>query len=106
MNSIFTIKNSVVSGIGAVAVAATFAGYGFCCHRHRESAEIQLEASDRNVATEWVPSDAELVRDNEGVGWVFGRMIGAEAPGSPDSSPFGGTPQRQWANRAKSIPRQ
>ena len=96
-----------MNGIGAVALASTFAGYCFYCHRHRESAEVQPEASDRNVATEWLPSDAELVRDNEGVGWVFGRMIGAaEAPGSPNSSPFGGTPQRQWANRAKSIPRQ
>ncbi|MDA1052391.1 MAG: hypothetical protein O3C40_18180 [Planctomycetota bacterium] len=56
---------------------------------HRDSM-VSNTITEKAPAPDWVPTDAELGNRNQGVGWVFGRMIGAaDAPGSPNHSPFG-----------------
>jgi hypothetical protein len=81
------MKLIVVLGVGTIALLAALVGSrSFWL----APAEIQCEASHREAATQWTPSDAELANGNQGVGWVFGRMIGvADAPGSPNHAPFG-----------------
>ena len=59
------------------------------CESHRD-VKIQNTASGSASEAEWVPTKAELANQNQGVGCVFGRMIGvSDAPGSPNHSPFG-----------------
>jgi len=76
--------------IGAIAIVliASLIGYR-CCESHRD-AKIESTASANSAEAEWIPTEADLANRSQGVGWVFGRMIGvSDAPGSPNHSPFG-----------------
>ncbi len=87
------MRRFIIVGIGMIALVAGLVGYR--CYRQAEQPSLTLEskAGQRDTTTEWTPSEAELAKDNKGVGWVFGRVMGvADAPGSLNHSPFVGAP--------------
>ena len=101
------MKRFVVIGIGAIAIVAGIAGYRACCQRQRKSVKNGAELVRRDDAPQWTPSGAELANGNQGVGWVFGRVMGvAEAPGNPNYSPFGGPAHWRPSDRVRAYPRQ
>lgn len=54
------------------------------CEGHRGDM-ASSKTTEATIPPNWTPSEADLARGNQGVGWVFGRMIGvANAPGSPN----------------------
>lgn len=82
------MKVFVFVGVLAIVLVASLIAHRNCPSCREGKLEGSSSANVPNA--EWVPTEAELANRNQGVGWVFGRMIGvSEVPGSPNHSPFG-----------------
>jgi hypothetical protein len=84
------MKRNVTVGIVFIVLVAASARYWLCARGASEPAENSHLSNDVGDVTHWYPTDAEAMNQNQGVGWVFGRVMGvSEAPGSVANSPFG-----------------
>lgn len=87
------MKRTVAIILGIILLSAVFVG--------SRSFDRGKRPATLPETTTIAPADdygADLVafERRQGVGWVFGRMIGvSQAPGSPNNSPFGNG--RTWA---------
>ncbi len=64
---------------------------GWIAYRNwADDAATQKREIEGRDAADLNRTDEELTDRHEGVGWVFGRMVGvSESPGSSNHSPFG-----------------